>query len=382
VLTEEEVRENRKAKEDHSWYGRMVFPDDLDRPARTVMATQLRVSRETTVIPASSGGYRRLSVREASSAQAFPITYQWWGKSQSLRYKLVGNAVAPPVANAIAKAILQAERRKVPERPIVIQTVALPAPETSDERQKPRHLPLDRKFREHIPGSKVAGFRVDLDNHGSRPRSNPGWRIKGSRPSHIVEWRAVLYRGSGKSVRSEAVTLVQALRRLATNVSRESGAEKRAWEFVADLTTRLAPLIPDATTLQAVRAERIGSDVTPYVLLDWIAEIVERHYGSPQKVIHIASIRSAEFVPQRIAAALVATAFASALANEGSSWLKMNRGQAFAADPSWRMASKIRSIDFNNKIETAFRKELSRRPKGRRGREQWTEVEQLTISGA
>ncbi len=68
VLTEEEVRENRKAKEDHSWYGRMSFPDDLDRPARTVMATNLRVSRETTVIAAGRDRYRRLSVREASSS--------------------------------------------------------------------------------------------------------------------------------------------------------------------------------------------------------------------------------------------------------------------------------------------------------------------------
>jgi DNA (cytosine-5)-methyltransferase 1 len=382
VLTDEEVRENRKAKEDHSWYGRMVFPDDLDRPARTVMATQLRVSRETTVIPASSGGYRRLSVREASSVQAFPITYQWWGKSQSLRYKLVGNAVAPPVANAIARAILEAERRKIPDRPIVIERVAAPAPMTTDERLKPRHLPLDRKFREHIPGSKVAGFRVDLDNHGSRPALNPGWRVKGRRPSHLVEWRAVLYRGSGKAVRSEAVDLVGALRRLATGISRDGGAEKRAWEFLSDVTTHLIPLIPDATTLQAVRAERIESAVTPYVLLDRVAEVVRRHYGAPQKVIHIASVRSAEFVPQRIAATLVATAFASAVANEGTSWMKTNHLQAFAADPSWRAPSSIRSIDLAKRIETAFRKELNRRPKGRRAHEQWAEVEQLTISGA
>lgn len=382
VLMEEEARENRKAKEDHSWYGRMVFPDDLDRPARTVMATQLRVSRETTVIDASSGGYRRLSVREASSVQAFPITYQWWGKSQSLRYKLVGNAVAPPVANAVANAILQAARRNVPDRPIVIETVAIPAPMTSDERQKPRHLPLDRKFREHIPGSKVAGFRVDFDNHGSKPNPNPAWRHNGSRPSHLKEWRAVLYRGSGKAVRSEAIDLVAALRRLATGVPRDGGAEKRAWEFVNDVSTRLIPLIPDATTLQAVRAERIECVVTPYVLLDRIAELVERHYGSPQKVIHITAVRSADFVPQRVAATLVATAFASAVANEGSSWLETNRAQAFAVDPSWRAAPTMRSVDLAKRIETTFRKELNRRPKGRHARERLAEVEQLTISGA
>ncbi|MBM4434341.1 MAG: DNA cytosine methyltransferase, partial [Chloroflexi bacterium] len=132
LLSEEEVRENRKAKEDHSWYGRMAFPDELDRPARTVMATNLRVSRETTVIPAGRHGFRRLSVREASSVQGFPITYQWWGRSTPLKYKLVGNAVAPPVAFAVARGIARAARATVRERPYVIEHVDGPAPAPSE----------------------------------------------------------------------------------------------------------------------------------------------------------------------------------------------------------------------------------------------------------
>jgi len=289
VLSDEEVRENRKAKEDHSWYGRMSFPDELDRPARTVMATNLRVSRETTVIAASTGGYRRLSVREASSVQGFPITYQWWGATTSLKYKLVGNAVAPPVAFALARAILAAAARPLPERPYVVATVMEPAPAPS-ERERKRMLPLTRRFREHIPGAKLPGVRVDLDNRGAVPKGHP------------VAWRAVLYRGSGKALRQRTVGLAQARRMLA----RADGARTAA--FLSELRKEIRPLVPDATTLQLIRAERANGEVTPYVIVDRIGDVVGRHFSGATK-------------EERIAATLVATAYACEIANKGSASL-------------------------------------------------------------
>jgi DNA (cytosine-5)-methyltransferase 1 len=304
VLSDEEVRENRKAKEDHSWYGRMSFPDELDRPARTVMATNLRVARETTVIAASMGPrasgasagseeirYRRLSVREASSVQGFPITYQWWGNTTSLKYKLVGNAVAPPVAFAVARAILDAAEQPVPERPYVIQHVVEHPPAPS-ERERPRSLPLTRRFREHVPGSKLPGFRVDLDNRGAR------------RNGHLVQWRAVLYRGGGKALEQRPVKLAEAVRLL-----RASTPEAAARRF-GKAVERALRGIPDASTLQRIRAEREHGDVTPYVVLERIAEVVVRHFGDE----HHAQ-RNGGSVPPRIAATLVATAYACAVAN-------------------------------------------------------------------
>jgi hypothetical protein len=50
ILTPEEVQINRKSKMDHSWYGRMAFPDPTNRPARTVMATETAVSRAALVL--------------------------------------------------------------------------------------------------------------------------------------------------------------------------------------------------------------------------------------------------------------------------------------------------------------------------------------------
>jgi DNA (cytosine-5)-methyltransferase 1 len=298
VLSREEARENRKAKEDHSWYGRMSFPDDLDRPARTVMATNLRVSRETTVIRAGRGRYRRLSVREASSVQGFPITYQWWGSTPSMKYKLIGNAVAPPVAFALARSMLGVSELRVPAQPHVIQSVGIPAPAAKERRQK-RKLPITRRFREHVPGSKVPGFRVDLDNQGTQKRD------------HLVEWRAVLYRGGGKNVEHREVALREAIGLLEASAEGPAGSR-----FLRDVQRELRP-IPDASTLQRIRAEHETGEVTPFVVLDRIGALVRRHFGEDH---HTERLNG--HLPPRIAATLVATAYACAVANGRSHELK------------------------------------------------------------
>ena len=75
-LTDEEVRLNEEAKTNHPVYNKMKFPDDLDRPARTVTATCTKVSRESIVLDDGrrEGEYRRLTVRERASLQGFRVS--------------------------------------------------------------------------------------------------------------------------------------------------------------------------------------------------------------------------------------------------------------------------------------------------------------------
>jgi len=54
-------------------------------------------------------GRRRLTSAECSALQGFPVGYPWQGLSTS-QYKQVGNAVAPPVAEALGRAVLGALR--------------------------------------------------------------------------------------------------------------------------------------------------------------------------------------------------------------------------------------------------------------------------------
>jgi len=50
---------------------------------------------------------RRLTIQEAATLQGFPDDYPWQGTKNSM-YRQVGNAVPPPVAQALGTAIMEA----------------------------------------------------------------------------------------------------------------------------------------------------------------------------------------------------------------------------------------------------------------------------------
>ncbi len=117
LMSMEEAERNKRQKVAHPYYGKMKFPDDLDRPARTVMATQFNASRETMVIEAKRGRktvYRKPTIREAASLQCYPINYKFVGNNPTTKYKLVGNSVPAKLPYAVAKAILEEAGIKPP----------------------------------------------------------------------------------------------------------------------------------------------------------------------------------------------------------------------------------------------------------------------------
>lgn len=96
-------------KTNHPYMGIMSFPEKENRPSRTVTATKIGNSREAIVLRSEGnrlgdGEYRTLTVREAATLMGFPITYQFIG-SEGGKWKLVGNAVCPPVSRAFAKEV-------------------------------------------------------------------------------------------------------------------------------------------------------------------------------------------------------------------------------------------------------------------------------------
>lgn len=335
VMTNEEARENRKSKVDHSWYGKMKFPDDLDRPARTVMATQFRSSRETMAIKVEVGGrtlYRAPTIRECASFQGFPITYQFWGKDFSTRIRLVGNAVPVNLSLALARAILEEEGRPIPDPPLIDTEFEMPI-EVEPRRGTRRILGIHRKFRDHIPGSKTNGFRVDFDNMGDNPKLHP---IFGN--PHIQEWVARLYVGSGKSVKNQPSSLSNALQEF--QEFKKKPENLRVFrDFIDDLIKELPWRLPDATTLQAIRAERVnGVEYTPYRIIEKVGEIVDRHFPeSGWKGVRLRRSGSMRIVPKagltvRAAAALLATSLACEIINKGDEWILRNWGKHFVPE--------------------------------------------------
>jgi DNA (cytosine-5)-methyltransferase 1 len=276
-LSPEEAEVNRKAKTDHSWYGRMSFPDPLDRPARTVMATQTGISRETLVIEVDSAegiSYRRPTIRECASFQSFPITYQFWGSTAQTRYKVIGNAVPPLMAGALARAMLQREGLRIPTSPILTKTVAerpsLVTLEPTSRRRKGPTYPEGRKFRDHVPGSKGQGVRVDLANVVAASAGGEG--------QLEVTWEARLIVGSGKSVQITKITLPAALSLLAAwahSADRVPHVER----FLSELQKAIERHATDAENLQAAWSHRLARPrVTPPAILRAIGKLVDKHF--------------------------------------------------------------------------------------------------------
>jgi DNA (cytosine-5)-methyltransferase 1 len=276
-LRPDELRRSEQQKRAHPVYGRMVFPDLLDRPSRTITATRTRGSRSTIVVPwvhGSRQSLRTLTLRECASLQGFPITYQFWGSSFSQKDTLVGNAVAPPVARTVAHAILRHEGRRVPAHPMVELSQDIP-PRLGPVRRSPKHYSPRRRFRGLVELSEWKhDRRVELDNEfedlGSTGQTSRGLS---------VNWKSRLYLGYAKGYKSyelafkDSVSLVDALAH--SKLPRDAIRQFR----LAELATLRWCLngFPSGVELQLGWAGGTPPDIRVYDILEKIRACVDRH---------------------------------------------------------------------------------------------------------
>ena len=166
-----EWKTTKRLKEDKGYMGRMAFPENLDKPARTVMANMSSSSRESMVLSKKNEGYRLPTVREAASMMSFPIDYKFYGRSKGIKHTLVGNAVPPKMSYAIAKAIAIDANVPVPPRYIPINhDETIPFLNLNYVKFKPKIEQPKRivsKFKYHIPYLIINSFRVELTNYHS-----------------------------------------------------------------------------------------------------------------------------------------------------------------------------------------------------------------------
>lgn len=108
-LYECEWKQSKYFKTNHPYMGRMSFPENEDKPSRTITATTIGTSREAIIYKSEynrkgDGEYRTPTIREAACLMGFPITFQFLG-SEGVKSRLVGNAVCPSVSRAFAKRV-------------------------------------------------------------------------------------------------------------------------------------------------------------------------------------------------------------------------------------------------------------------------------------
>jgi DNA (cytosine-5)-methyltransferase 1 len=105
-------------KINHPFMGKMSFPENENKPSRTITATKIANSRESIIYKSElnrigDGEYRLPTVREAAIIMGFPITYQFLGADNN-KWRLVGNAVCCSVSRAFAKMVLEELRLSKP----------------------------------------------------------------------------------------------------------------------------------------------------------------------------------------------------------------------------------------------------------------------------
>jgi len=186
-----EWKKARRLKEDHGFMGVMSFPENLQKPSRTVMATRSASTRESMILEAIKDkkkiGYRLPTIREIASLMSFPITYQFEAVGESTKYTLVGNAVCPKLSAALAKAILKNEGKDIPEAHFPIRTTKYDLTGSKRVIKQPRNRNFESKFARHIPNMKIRSFRVDLTN------------IESNFNEKKIKWSCIIHQGSGKN---------------------------------------------------------------------------------------------------------------------------------------------------------------------------------------
>lgn len=99
----------RVTKDGHEWIyseGAMAFPDDLDKPSRTMLTSEGSVNRCSHVV--EDNGLRFLSPIECERLNGFPDDWTK-GMPDRMRYFCMGNALVVPIVERIGKKIGEIE---------------------------------------------------------------------------------------------------------------------------------------------------------------------------------------------------------------------------------------------------------------------------------
>ena len=189
-------------KVNHPYMGKMSFPENLDKPSRTITATKVDNSREALIYldeknRTGNGQYRTPTIREIAILMSFPITYQFLG-SENSKWRLVGNAVTPLISSAIARATLETLGLPLVVKPIIeLNPFSDNALNLNNSKPKLFDRDLIRKpgarFRRHP--FKEGNMTVALSNYCLSSNGN-----------YDGIWRATVTYGTGKNYKLQEVS--------------------------------------------------------------------------------------------------------------------------------------------------------------------------------
>ena len=256
-------------KTNHPYMGPMSFPEREDRPSRTVTATKIGNSREAIIFRSEcarkgDGEYRTPTIREAATLMGFPITFQFFG-SEGNKWKLVGNAVCPPVSRAFAKVVREEYGLEEIIQPRVMTSVgpldSIPNLNTFKSKSfgDPPRRNKGSRFRRHP--FKHGNLTVTLSNYDIRRNSkNRG------------KWKTSIQYGTGAGFPIQIFS-DQYFRKLEPIILKFEGGP----EFIDIINNGFAKKIAGSELLQDMyETQRSkGEYIEPVELVDTIGELIE-----------------------------------------------------------------------------------------------------------
>lgn len=275
-LFEIEWLKAKEAKVNHPFMGKMSFPEDENRPSRTVMATRSGSTRESLIYKSEidrvgDGEYRLPTIREASTLMGFPYTYQFTGGEGS-KWRQIGNAVCPHMASALAKKIRKELGLTVIEDEKIVfpKLDKFPKDFINLNYQKNKIFsepPLRKngaKFRMHP--FKADNLTVTLTNFIPSGKSNPDQNGK--------EWYASLFVGSGKTY-----SIIEIDNQLFSEVDKVLTGFPHSQNILDEIQIEIISHIPSAKVFQAYFENNLKDPTeskNPVFMIGKLAFLIEK----------------------------------------------------------------------------------------------------------
>lgn len=193
-LFECEWKQSRFLKINHPYMGKLSFPENENKPSRTITATKIGTSREAIIYKSEfrrkgDGEFRTPTIREAACMMGFPITHQFLG-GETTKWRLVGNAVCPTVSRAFARQMRKELELYEIKKPIVcldpdLRNVNNLNVYSSKKFEAPPRRNKESRFRRHP--FKDGNITVTLSNYDI-----------GKNEKKISKWKTSVQYGNGK----------------------------------------------------------------------------------------------------------------------------------------------------------------------------------------
>lgn len=257
-------------KTNHPFMGKMSFPENENKPSRTITATKIANSRESIIYKSElkrfgDGEFRLPTVREAAIIMGFPITFQFLG-SDNNKWRLVGNAVCCSVSRAFAKIVLEELKFAIPKD---IELNDIPNIEGVINLNTYKLKTFDRppvknqgsRFRRHV--IKDGNLTVTLSNYDieKNPKSAEG------------KWFTSIQYGTGKGFPIQKIN-----DKYYKNLEEIIKEFKGGKEFLKHINNGFSEKIGNANELQKLYELQKSSPkyTEPTELVDSIQELIEK----------------------------------------------------------------------------------------------------------